>query len=308
MPLLFLFQWGYLYNHVVHQHISWIRLLLVPFIGYFQWEQASETLNKESPCSLKIKASIDFVLELKHFSEGPQILKCLGMELSTWNWSTGPTSTAEALKLKAMCRNLQRPETRLRWSPVVTPQKPSTPPQPSSPPLNNFSSALTPQNMAPAEMLMSEGENEHDKWREAGSKMKLSLKFEDTTVPAKLEVVCHVFIFICRSLKWQCNNHPQNKTLKISMQIENILLPATWLRKWPLLRISTVNCIFRLWWAMHDTLCTAAAETVLPCGAAMLLITLHVSGLPRRTHEPYGETNESVRHQLPSDFKLHAVR
>lgn len=33
-----------------------------------------------------------------------------------------------------------------------------------------------------------------------------------------------------------------------------------------------------------------------PCGAAMLLITPHVSGLLCHTHEPYGETNESVHH------------
>lgn len=51
-----------------------------------------------------------------------------------------------------------------------------------------------------------------------------------------------------------------------------------------------------------STLCTAAAEILLPRGAAVLLITLHVSGL--LCHEPYGETNESVHHQLHLDFNL----
>lgn len=57
------------------ESISWIRLLLVSFNGYVQREQAFETPDKDSLCSLKIKASIDLVLQLQNFPEGPIILQ-----------------------------------------------------------------------------------------------------------------------------------------------------------------------------------------------------------------------------------------
>ncbi len=91
------------------------------WLFYFQRVQAFETLNKKSLWSVKIKASIDLVLRLKYSLEGPEILQNCRLELSTWNWSTGPTSTTEALELKAMWGNLQRPETRLSWSPTPPP-------------------------------------------------------------------------------------------------------------------------------------------------------------------------------------------
>lgn len=45
------------------------------FNGYFQRVQAFETPNKDILCSLKIKASIDFVLQLHNSPEGPIILQ-----------------------------------------------------------------------------------------------------------------------------------------------------------------------------------------------------------------------------------------
>ncbi|KAI9525729.1 hypothetical protein NQZ68_002276 [Dissostichus eleginoides] len=79
--------------------------------------------------------------------------------LSTWNWSEGLTATTEALELKAMLRNLQRPETRLRRSPTVTVQKPNPPEAIST----RAQLSFNPQNMTPAGLLMSEGEKEHAK-------------------------------------------------------------------------------------------------------------------------------------------------
>lgn len=107
----------------------WAHQLNKTIINAFHWLfQAFEALSKERLCSLKIKASIDFVLKLKKFPPKElKYFKTAGWELSTWNWRAGPTSTTEALELKAMWRNLQRPETRLSWSPAVTLQKPRAP-------------------------------------------------------------------------------------------------------------------------------------------------------------------------------------
>ncbi|KAK5891138.1 hypothetical protein CgunFtcFv8_018424 [Champsocephalus gunnari] len=84
-------------------------------------------------------------------------LKSASWVLSTWNWSEGLTSTTEALELKAMLRNLQRPETRLSRSPTVTVQKPSPPEAIST----RAQLSFNPQNMTPAGLLTSEGEQEH---------------------------------------------------------------------------------------------------------------------------------------------------
>lgn len=121
-------------------------------------------LNKDSHCSLEIKESIDFVLKLKNFPQGPEILENGVLGAKHLELEHRPHIHNKALELKAMWRNLQRPETGLNQSPVVTLQNPhhhhhssSTPPPPKQFELV-LSSTMTPQNMALAELFISKGE------------------------------------------------------------------------------------------------------------------------------------------------------
>lgn len=126
------FVWGHSFSCVVDKDISWIRLLLTLVTCYFQEMQAFEALDKESLCSLEIKASIHFVFKLKNFPQGPEILENCVLGAKHLELEHRPHIHNKALELKAMWRNLQRPETGLSWSPVVTLQMPHTAPPPSN--------------------------------------------------------------------------------------------------------------------------------------------------------------------------------
>lgn len=106
-------------------------------------------------------------------SSGPGTLQnSRSAELSTWNWSTGLSSTTEALKLKAMWRNLQRLKTRLSRSPCAA--------SPSKQFQLVLSSALTTPNIGPAGFFLSEGEIINE----------IGVKICGRDCPGKAEILC----------------------------------------------------------------------------------------------------------------------
>lgn len=109
----------------------------------------------------------------KFFPKGPETLQNgRSAELSTWNWSTGLSSTTEALKLKAMWRNLQRLKTRLSRSPCAA--------SPSKQFQLVLSSAPTPPNIGPAGFFLSEGEIINE----------IGVKICGHDCPGKAEILC----------------------------------------------------------------------------------------------------------------------
>lgn len=106
-------------------------------------------------------------------SSGPETLQnSRSAELSTWNWSKGLSSTTEALKLKAMWRNLQRLKARLSRSPCAA--------SPSKQFQLVLSSAPTPPNIGPAGFFLSEGEIINE----------IGVKICGRDCPGKAEIFC----------------------------------------------------------------------------------------------------------------------
>lgn len=159
-----------------------------------------------------------------------------------------------------------------------------------------LSSALTPEHGSSRAAHVWRWGGAREVMR-AGSKMilRLKLRIRQSWQSWKYYVIFKIFIQC--SLKWQCSNHLQNKTLKISMQkgIQRTLCSPTLLHhcrndlysglvQW------TVSLGYYEPCTTLSTLCTAATEIIPPCSTTMLLITLHVSGLLCHTH-----TNHTVR-------------
>lgn len=157
-------------------------------------------LNKDSHRSLEIKESIDFVLKLKNFPQGPEILENGVLGAKHLELEHRPHIHNKALELKAMWRNLQRPETGLNQSPVVTLQNPPTTTTPPPPPCPQAIWTCTQLNYDSTEH--GSGWAVHiqrwDQMREvmsAGSEMKLRLKPYGAAVLAKLQMLdpCRVW-------------------------------------------------------------------------------------------------------------------
>lgn len=122
-----------------------------------------------------IASLVEFVLKLKIL---PEILeKCWEWAVSTWNWSTDHTSTTRLYSSKQCIEIVRGQRQGLDESLRSHCRGPTPPCIPRHPLLMQFQlvlgSALTPQNMAVTELLISEGESKRE--------MKPRLKLQDET-------------------------------------------------------------------------------------------------------------------------------